>query len=408
MATEGNPTETEKMPLKKRVLFIVTQAEMGGAQRFILSLAESLDKERYEIKVASGAGFSAKNAGIIEPDYTLLDKLSAAGIKIVKLAKLQRSPNIFRDFESALEIKELIEDFEPDVLFLNSSKAGFIGSFTTKFLIDRKIKVIYRIGGWSFNDPGSSFKKWVWGRLEKLSARWKDIIIVNNSKDLELANKLGIKPKEKLVLIYNGIDPYKTEFMPRQEAKLRLFEIVAKKSGRIFQVEKIIGTVANFYQTKGLEYLIDSAEKFKDNPNIVFFIIGDGEQKQKLIDLIEKKGLQKKIYLLGQLSEAHKYIPAFDVFILSSLKEGFPWSLLEAMTAKVPVIATEVGAVPEMIEDGQSGFIIDPGNSEQLAQKISELLKSDYFQKEFPIRAHQNVIFRFELDKMVKAIESLL
>ncbi len=260
-------------------------------------------------------------------------------------------------------------------------------------------KIVYRIGGWSFNDPGSRWQKGLWKALEWLSAKWKDVIIVNNQHDFDQAVKLRIKPRKKLALVYNGIETYKLSLTSKEEARAKL-NIPADKY--------IVGTVANFYPAKGLEYLIQSAYYFLDNDNVVFAIIGDGKEREFLEALIRELGLEKKVILLGQVSEAFKYLPAFDVFALSSVKEGFPWALIEAMAAKLPIVTTRVGAVPEIIEDYKNGIIIEPEEPELMADKIKEIMNSARLQKEFGIQAHQTVLFKFELDKMVKQIEELL
>ena len=96
------------------------------------------------------------------------------------------------------------------------------------------------------------------------------------------------------------------------------------------------------------------------------------------------------------------------LFVLSSVKEGFPWVLIEAMAAKLPVIATRVGAVPEIIDDYKNGLLIEPRDSSMLADKIKEVLENDHLKNELGIQAHQTVLFKFELDKMIKQIEELL
>ena len=118
--------------------------------------------------------------------------------------------------------------------------------------------------------------------------------------------------------------------------------------------------------------------------------------------------MEKKVFLLGQLKDGHKLMPAFDMFVLPSVKEGFPFAILEAMAAKLPIIATRVGAVPEIIENGKNGFILEPGNPEALAAKIKELTHNDRLRQEFSIQGHQTLLFKFSEDKMVREIEMLL
>lgn len=382
---------------RKKILFIITQLEMGGAQRFLVNLLARISNN-YDIKVAFGSD------GISQ----ISDKLNTIGVNNTALKHLRRNINPLEDLKAVFEIKKLIQDFKPDDLFLLSSKAGFIGSLAGKLSAHRlRLRVIYRIGGWSFNDPRSLWQKKLWLRLEKQSARNKDVIIVNSTRDMMQAEKLGIKPREKLITIYNGIDPYSLNLLPKEEARKELLKHIPSNAETI-RATKIIGTVANFYPTKGLKYFIESAEHFKNNDDVIFVLVGDGEQKNELQDMIREKGLENKIFLTGQIADSHRLMPAFDIFVLPSVKEGFPWVVIEAMSAKIPVIATKVGAVPEIIDNGKNGFIVEPRNSASIAGKIKELLVNDHLIKEFSIEGHQTVLFKFSEEKMVKEIEAIL
>lgn len=389
-SSSEKPYITTNGHLKKRVLFVITQSEMGGAQRFILNLLTHLDKEKYEAMVAIG------NTG----NGDLFRALHAVGIPTHRLNHLVRDANLTEDLKAVSELRSLMKEYCPGTVFLNSSKAGFIGSLAARWPTKIKsTKVIYRIGGWSFNDPGSRWQKELWKALEWLSAKWKDIIIVNNQHDFDQAVRLKIKPRKKLALVYNGVETYKLELASKEEARTKL-GVPADKY--------VIGTIANFYPAKGLEYLVRAAYYFQDNDNVVFTVIGDGRERNDLEALIHELGLNKKVLLIGQVPDAYRYLPAFDVFALPSVKEGFPWSLIEAMAARLPIVATRVGAVPEIIDDGKNGFIVEPGDEEAVADKIKEIMGSTHLQKEFGIQAHQTVLFKFELDKMVKCIEELL
>jgi len=388
----------------KRILFIITQSEMGGAQRFLYNFLSNI-QDHHEIMVATGS----------DGGNELAEKLKTINIAVMTLKFLKREISPVNDIRACFEIKNLIEDFQPNDLFLLSSKAGFIGSLVSRFKIQNsKFKILYRIGGWSFNDPGPSWKKNLWKRLERLSAGWKDIIIVNNRHDLDQAEKLKIKPREKLILIHNGVDTYKMGFLSKEEARMKLFEKISRYSGNLpagrqefFQAKTIVGTIANFYPAKGLEVLIEVAEHFKHN-GVVFLIIGDGPERPRIEAMIKERDLEHSVFLLGQMPDAKKYLPAFDMFVLPSLKEGFPWVLIEAMAARLPVIATSVGAVPEILENGRNGFIVEPNRPEQIAAKIKEIASSERLGQELSIQAHQTVLFNFSEDKMVRETEALL
>ncbi len=219
---------------------------------------------------------------------------------------------------------------------------------------------------------------------------------------------MKIRPRVQTVLVHNGIETYKLDLLSKEEAKIKLLEKVTRYSGINITAKNIVGTIANFYPTKGLEYFIGATDYLSSIEDTIFLIIGDGELRPELEKMIRDKGLERKVFLLGQIPDAHRFLQAFDVFVLPSVKEGFPWVLIEAMSAKLPVIATDVGAIPEIIDDHKNGLLIKPRDPAGLADKIKEVLENDRLKKELGLQAHQTVLFKFELDKMVKKIEELM
>ena len=387
MDTEINPFQTNPPVHKKRVLFVITQSEFGGAQQFLFQFLKHISKDVYEIHVATGSDGSG----------TFLKSLNSLNIPPLILSSLKRDISPVSDLLAVREIKKLIDAFKPDTLFLLSSKAGFIGSLAAQWSQTHP-NIIYRIGGWTFNDPWPAWKKALWRMLEKMSASWKDIIIVNNTHDLNQAKEMSIKPRQNIVLVHNGLDPYKINLLPREEARAQLDLPLSKK---------IVGTIANFYPAKGIEYLVEAAAKI-EREEIVWCVIGDGRERSALEKLIQDKGLTSKILLAGRRELAVMYLNAFDIFVLPSVKEGFPWAVLEAMAAKLPVIVTRVGAVPEIIEDGISGYIVEPRNSDQIAERVITLLDNEPRAIEMGIQAHQRVLFAFNIETTVHQIEKLL
>ncbi len=399
MNQEINPPNIQQKTLKKRILFVVTQSEFGGAQRFLYELISRLDRNKYEILVVVGK----------DGDDEFLEILRNVGVSTLSLRFLRRRIDPYDDFRGYLEVRSLIRDFRPDTLFLSSSKAGVLGSLAARRF--PHLRVIYRIGGWSFNEPMPWLVRCFYVLAEKCTAKLKDVIIVNNRHDFDQAKKMKIRPRQSIELIYNGIDPYKLEIFGEDEAKIKLFEKLPKKKRGFLHAKIIIGTIANFYKTKGLEYLIEAAkildadQKIRD---VIFVIIGNGPEKEKLELRIKESGLQNSVFLAGRIPNAHKYLKAFDIFVLPSVKEGFPWALLEAMSAKLPIVATAVGANPEIIEDGKNGLLVKPAGPLALAEALARLVDNEPLRREFGIQAHQTVLFKFDLKKMIQQVEDLL
>jgi len=152
---------------------------------------------------------------------------------------------------------------------------------------------------------------------------------------------------------------------------------------------------------------LEAIKRLPDDLPAISVIIGEGSERNYLKNLIKEKGIKNKVFLTGSLDNAWKYLKAFDVFVLPSVKEGFPWTILEAMAAKLPIVATNVGAIPEIIESGKNGFMVQPKDPEAIKKAIEEILSNDKLQQELGIQAHQTVLFKYDLDRMVKQIEEL-
>lgn len=385
---------------KTKILFIVTQSEFGGAQRYVFELVSHLNKEKYDILIAAGQG-----------DGELFEKVQNLPVEIFQLKHLKRNPNLLQVISSISEMFGLFKKERPNILFLCSTTAGILGSVTAylyKILNTKhKMRVIYRIGGWAFNDPRSWFLNKVILWAEKSTGSLKDKIIVNSESDYQAAIKFKICSPNKIIKIHNGIDVEKLEFLPKQEAKAFLSNKIPQH--KIQNTKYIIGTVANFYRTKGINYLIEAISllEAKYKPlDVKCIVIGDGEQRPELEKLIEKYGLQNKVFLIGRIPDAYKYLKAFHVFILPSLKEGFPWIILEAMAAEIPIIATKVGALNEIIESNKQGILIEPKNSEKLAESIFKLIKDPELAASFKAEAKEK-LKKFASSNMVNQTESL-
>jgi len=385
----------------KKILFIITQSEFGGAQKFLANLVTGLDKNKYEILVCAGPEGDDKTG--------LLSFLERKGINTKHLKYLRRGVNPLFDFWGLIEIYRLIKKQRPDTLFLCSSKAGTIGALAGK--LAKIPNIIYRIGGWTFNDPWPKWKKKLYFWIEKWSAEFKDIIITNSKSDQNQAIKLGIKPKGKILAIYNGIDVNNLKFLDEKQARKELFKKIQKTNYQI-QNTKIIGTIANLYPAKGLKYLIRAAYLLINrglNPNheilnITFMVIGEGQERKKLEKLIKRYRLENNFFLPGAIPDAYKYLKAFDAFVLPSLKEGFPWTILEAMAAEIPIIAAKVGAITEI----KPGILVEPEKPKQLVNAIERLLIDSEPRRNFASRAKNKIEKEFSLDKMIETIKKTL
>ena len=376
---------------KPRLLYIITQPEWGGAQRYIFDLAVSL-KDKYDITVATG---EVKNS------RELLTRLEKENIKTMVFPYLVREIRPWKDLQAFFQIFLYIKLNNFDIVHLNSSKAGVIGAIAANILGVKKI--IYTAHGWVFNEPLPKWKKKFYKWAEKFSAKHKTKIITLSGIDTEIGILENIAPAEKFIRIYHGIKDH--ELFDKDTARTALDK---KFNLGLTPDTPLAGCVANFYKTKGLDYLIkawqDVAQKI---PHAKLIIIGEGDERKNIENIIKKFQLQKSVFIPGSLANAPKYLKAFDVFALSSVKEGFPYVILEAMQAKTPVVAANVGGIPEMIRHEQSGLLCPAANPDELAREIIKLLQNKKLGQNFADQAYRDLTKKFSFEQMVEKTAQL-
>ncbi|MDD3284448.1 MAG: glycosyltransferase [Patescibacteria group bacterium] len=343
---------------KTKLCHIITQTHFGGAQKYLCDIINNLD-DNFEITIAFGEGKKEE----------LKKYITNKNVKIVKLKHLIRNINIFKDKLAFLELFIFFKKYKFDIIHLHSSKAGFIASITGKLTGVKKI--IYTAHGWVFKENLNPTKKQFYILLEKFSSKFKDKIICVSQNDYNLALEKNIVSKNKLTMIYNGIKS--KNYLNNEDAREFLFQ----KINTLDTKQKIIGTISNLYSNKGINYLIESAillnEKYN---NLLFIIIGSGPEKENLQKLIKKNNL-KNFFLIGNINNAYKYLKAFDIFALTSIKEGLPYTLLEALEAKISIVCSNLESLTEIIENNQNGLIYDVKNINDLTDKIQTLLDNN-------------------------------
>src|SRR3989338_4544782 len=227
---------------KIKILYLITQAEAGGAQRYIFDLATNLKNENYEVMVASGT-----TSDYHDKKSWLLTKADEKNIKSYCLKNLVREINPLKDWLAYLEIKKLLKETQPDILHLNSSKAGVLGALAGR---RTKIsKIIYTVHGFVFNEPMPSWKKKFYLWAEKFSASAKDKFICVSEFDRQTGIKNKIAPAQNFITIHHGLNQFKL-----------LEKNQARESLKLPKDKIVVGTIANFYPAKGLIYLIQAAK----------------------------------------------------------------------------------------------------------------------------------------------------
>lgn len=343
----------------KKVLHIV-ESFGSGVFSFLVDLINSTDKD-FEIIVAHG---------IRTETLDNFKEYFSDRVKFIKVKNFTRNISLTKDFAALLEVKKIIKNEKPDIIHLHSSKAGIIGRFATN---GKKTKMFYNPHGFSFLMKNcSKIKRTIYWCIEKIGALRKCTIVGCSAGEYEEALKLN----KNSICINNGINIEKIKKETRNFSKYKpdFSNLRICTSGRIgFQ--------------KNPEMFDKIAKSF---PNMKFTWIGDGDLKEKLTSKnIEVTGWKTR-------EEALKIVNEHDIFILTSLWEGLPISLLEAMFLKKLCIVTDVIGNRDVIEQEKNGFVIKE-NYKDIIQNISE---ESY--KYLSENAQQSVLKKFNSELMVK------
>ncbi len=370
-----------------KILYLITQGEYGGAQHYVLDLAQAF-RERYEVVVAFGA---------IEKSQSFISHLESAHIRYEMIHELGREISLSEDWAAFKAIRQLIQEEKPDIIHLNSSKISVLGAFAA---LGSGAKVVYTAHGWVFNeklDPKEK-RKYVW--LERLSARFKDMIICVSDFDRQSAINERICPESKLTVIHNGIPDF--ELLSREEARA-MIETELDEPNLFIRHEFVIGSIGYLYKNKGFDFLINACKiLIKEGHSPLLLIIGDGPEREDLENWIQQLGLRENVHLLGENQNAARLLRALDYYICSSVKEGLSYTVIEAMTAGLPIVATDVGGNAELIEDFKEGLIAKPGDAEELARDVLILHNDHAKALAMGQAAHKKAIKNFVIENMIQ------
>jgi len=379
---------------KKSILYIITKSVWGGAAKYVYDLSTNLSGD---FNVAIAAGGKGK----------FFKKIKQAELPYYKINSFQRTINPFKDIFAFFETLSLLFQLKPDVIHVNSSKAGGIvgvAGWVYKIISNKKIKLIFTAHGWAINEDRPQWQIKLIKLFSKITSLFYNKIICVSEYDKQIAIKNKITCEKKLITIHNGINIKNIKFLTKEKAQKKLI----KKTSPL-----VIGTIAEWTKNKGLFYLLKAIKKIQ-NPSagsrhkFDVILIGSGENpdKEKITKFIEKHQL-KNIHLIEFIPNAINYLKAFDIFVLPSTKEGLPYTIIEAMIAEIFIIATNVGGIPEMIENNINGILIESKNSQLLAAKILELINNPETTKEMTRKSRQKAEEEFSLDKMIEKTKEI-
>jgi glycosyltransferase involved in cell wall biosynthesis len=261
--------------------------------------------------------------------------------------------------------------------------------------------IVHTVHGWSFNDAQRPATHRAYVEAERAAARVTDRIVCVSRADRDRGLASGIGHASQYRIVRSGIEPSLYAVTP--EARARARRAIGAVPGEI-----VVGSIANFKPQKGPLDFVDAARLARARDGRLRFVVaGDGELRPAVERAIDASGLGGCVKLLGWRDDVPELLAALDIFLLTSLFEGLPRAVLQAMAASVPVVATDTGGVAEVVLDGESGRLVPPGDPEAAAAAIVALAADAGLRERYAARARSQLTAEFDIRSMVRDLEEL-
>jgi glycosyltransferase involved in cell wall biosynthesis len=329
---------------KMKICYVLTRIdEIGGAQIHVRDMACKMAEQGHEVSVISGARYDAQYLNVLKKQH----------ITVYRVRRLIREINIINDSLALARIVKILCKKKPDLLSLHTSKAGFLGRVAGKIC---GLPVLFTAHGWSFSEGVSKKKVWFYILTEKIASYLVKRILNVCFSDNRLALKYGIAPAYKFRVIHNGMADIVIGLLAEPE----------KDPCRIVMT-------ARFAPPKDHRLLLSVLESLKETQWHVD-LIGTGPLEGNIKKYVSLLGLQTRVTFYGQTHKVAEILSRAQIFVLTTNWEGLPRSIIEALRAGLPVIASNVGGISELVENEKNGYLIPRADGRKLSEYLRVLL----------------------------------
>jgi glycosyltransferase involved in cell wall biosynthesis len=360
-----------------KVLQVIRPAE-GGMKGHLLMLAKGLINAGIHVEVAC-------------PENSVIAEAVRAEGLVVHPIDIIGPISFQNDITCIKQIKKIILHGKYDLIHFHGSKAGLVGRIAA--LLAGHKRTVLTVHNFVVYQEVPLVKRTIFKYGEYLLSHiTSKIITVSNALKEDLVKNYGIK-EDKIIPIYNGIDFFDYN---------KVSDKVREKFGLGINTDKpIVGTVARMAPQKGLEYLIKAVPIVLKKCDVLFVIAGDGPMMSELVEMVKQTGLQDKVLFPGYVKNISRFFACLDIFVIPSIAEGLSITTIEAMACGLPVVASNVGGLPELVGNEKNGLLVEPRNEAQLAEAITSLLRDSDARKRYGVIGKEAVSQKFTKETMV-------
>ena len=349
-----------------KILYLITQADCGGAQIHVRDLLANLPPECEPVLATGGPGF-------------LCEEATKLGVPVRIIPDMVQPVRPWKDVNALAAIVRLLRDERPDIVHAHTSKAGLFARLAARLT---GTPVVFTAHTWSFAEGTPHLQHWFSIPLERLAGALGGAVIAVSQANMDLALRKKMIRRENLLRIWNGVPdaPQRANPGSRETATLIMS--------------------ARFSAQKDHLLLLQALAGVKEPWRLV--LAGDGPTRPEAERAARRLNLTERVSFVGNRDDIPRLLAGADIFVLATKWEGLPLSILEAMRAGLPVIATNVGGVSEAVTDGVDGYLTEPGNVDQMRDRIQVLIRSKELLSSLGYRARCRYEQDFRLDVMMR------
>ena len=381
-----------------KILHIITRLDMGGsAQNTLLTCLEL--SRKYEMVLVCGlsqeSNMTDSERGAVKG---LINDACANGVKIVQIPSLLRRISPVNDIRALYDLVRIIKTEKPDVVHTHTSKAGILGRMAAK--IARVSLIVHTPHGHVFFGHFGPILSRIFLWVERLFAPLTDRVVALTDRESREYTDLNVYPEDKLVQIHSGVDIEKFKQVP-------VNAVEKKRSLGLDQNGRVVGFIGWLLPIKGPMHLLKAMEDvWQDYDDTILVFIGKGDLDVDLMAEALKTGANGRVNFLGWRNDIDQIMPIFDIFVLPSLNEGMGRVLVEAMAAGKPIVASNVGGIPDLVRHDDNGLLVPPGDEKALAAGIKLLLNDPEKAKNMGQRGRE-ICDQFSIEEMIEKLDAL-
>ncbi|MBW2609808.1 MAG: glycosyltransferase family 4 protein [Deltaproteobacteria bacterium] len=370
------------------VLHIHTLPIISGSGINTFLTMRGMDRSVFQVELACA------------PGGRLIDLVRDHHMKVRTFSNLIQPLHPLKDLSALINLTSFLKKRVYHVVHTHNSKAGFLGRLAAR--LAGVPVIIHTVHGFAFHDQEPLWRQFLFRNFERLASRWCDKTIFISQPLIDWALKERVVDEDKIIKIYSGIEL--DQFRPVADAEKKRI----RRSWNIGEEESVIGVVSKLWEGKGHAVLIEAFREFKKEiKDARLVIVGEGYIYDDLTNLVERLGLSDSVLFTGFQTDVSGIIATFDVAVLPSFFEGMGRVLLEAMAMEKPVVASRVGGIPDLVEDGVNGFLTGPGDTRGLLNAMKKILSDKKLGKRMGKEGRKKISDQFSAEVMVKSINKV-